>query len=75
LTDRARYVAQGMHDVTSNVEVCVVDRVPHRGELLQESAVTVEVLYASCAFLLPAQARHLAALLTRAADEADRLQR
>jgi hypothetical protein len=73
LTELSRSVAQGMHDVTSNVEVCVVDRVPHRGELLQESAVTVEVLYASCAFLLPAQARHLAALLTRAANEADRL--
>jgi hypothetical protein len=68
----APMIAQGIHQVTSNVEVRAVDEVPVAGELRQDRAVTVEVLYAERAYLLPAQARHLAALLHVAAEEAER---
>jgi hypothetical protein len=71
MTELARYEAQGIHRVTSNVEVRVVDEVPTAGRLRLDVAVTVEVPHASCAYLLPAQARHLATLLTRAADDAE----
>jgi hypothetical protein len=72
MSELARYEAQGIHQVTSNVEVRAVDEVPAAGELREDHAVTVEVLYADRAFLLPEQARHLAALLMQAADDAER---